>query len=57
MEPTDFNARLGAKLEFAGVTKTARGSMEEDDDATFAKRVCCGANRRSLKTFFLDILS
>lgn len=57
VEPTDFNARLGAKLEFAGVTKTARGSIGDDDDATFAKRVCCGANRRSLKTFLLDILS
>ncbi len=56
MEPTDFNARLGAKLEFAGVTKTARGS-KGDDDAAFANRVCCGANRRSLKTFLLDILS
>lgn len=57
VEPTDFNARLGAKLEFAGVTKTTRGSMENDDDAASANRVCCGTNCRSLTAYLLDILS
>lgn len=57
VEPINFDTHLGAKLEFAGVTKTSRGNTVGDDDGAFAKRICHGLNRSNLKKSLLDIFS
>lgn len=57
VEPINFDTYLGAKLEFAGVIKTLRGNTAGDDDEAFAKRICYGVSRSSLKKSLLDIFS